>query len=202
MPLPRLFLCLPPWRLAVACAVLWPASLPAAPCPKVADPWLTLAVAVREGREAQLDCLLPGLAVNGHDPADLWENTPLHLAARHEQPGLVLRLLKAGADPDQPNAAGRSPLRLAIEHDASDSAAALILSGARIDEVDEQGRSLLFWAVAKNNVAIANLLLQRGADPQQRVTGVDGGQGFTVGEYARRQGQPAMLRLFETPREP
>ncbi|EEQ03544.1 Phospholipase A accessory protein [Yersinia rohdei ATCC 43380] len=63
-----------------------------------------LAVAVMAGREVQVILLL----VTGVDLnlADSMGDTPLHLAAKAKAPDLVLRLLKAGADPELRNKQG------------------------------------------------------------------------------------------------
>lgn len=44
--------------------------------------------------------------------------TPLHLAARFSRPIAARRLLEAGANPNQPDRAGRTPLHTAVAADA------------------------------------------------------------------------------------
>lgn len=44
--------------------------------------------------------------------------TPLHLAARFSRPTAARRLLEAGANPNQPDQAGRTPLHTAVAADA------------------------------------------------------------------------------------
>lgn len=44
--------------------------------------------------------------------------TPLHLAARFSRPTAARRLLEAGANPNQPDRAGRTPLHTAVAADA------------------------------------------------------------------------------------
>lgn len=44
--------------------------------------------------------------------------TPLHLAARFSRPTAARRLLEAGANPNQPDRAGRTPLHAAVAADA------------------------------------------------------------------------------------
>ena len=44
--------------------------------------------------------------------------TPLHLAARFSQPTAARRLLETGANPNQPDRAGRTPLHTAVAADA------------------------------------------------------------------------------------
>ncbi|KAF0811531.1 hypothetical protein IGB42_03988 [Andreprevotia sp. IGB-42] len=185
-------------RLQVAVLLLGLLSPVAhADCTNDPDPWLTLSVAARTGEQSQLACLLKRLGVNNHDPKDLWENTPLHLAARYDQATMVEALLAAGARIDQPNAASQRPLKVAISAKASDSAAALILAGADIEAADDEGRTPLFWAVAEDDVSIANLLLQKGANAERVFT--SGEKPSTIRQYAQRRGNPAMLKLFAAP---
>lgn len=44
--------------------------------------------------------------------------TPLHLAARFSRPTAARRLLEAGANPNQPDRAGRTPLHTAVAADS------------------------------------------------------------------------------------
>lgn len=44
--------------------------------------------------------------------------SPLHLAARFSRPTAAYRLLEAGANPNQPDQAGRTPLHTAVAADA------------------------------------------------------------------------------------
>ncbi|XP_005852896.2 PREDICTED: neurogenic locus notch homolog protein 4-like [Myotis brandtii] len=44
--------------------------------------------------------------------------TPLHLAARFSRPTAARRLLESGANPNQPDRAGRTPLHTAVAADA------------------------------------------------------------------------------------
>ncbi|WP_148713735.1 ankyrin repeat domain-containing protein [Chitinolyticbacter meiyuanensis] len=167
-------------------------------CTAVADPWLTLAVAIREGRGEALSCLLNQTGINAHDPSDIWESAPLHQAARYDRPALIEQLLAAGADIDLENAVGETALLVAIKRGASDSAATLLLAGARFTTVDEEGRTPLFWAVAGDDVAIASLLLKLGADPDQIYT--SGEQPARIRDYAAKRAVPKMMQLFESNR--
>ncbi len=168
----------------------------AAACSAVADPWLVLAVAIREGRGEALPCLLGQTGINAHDPSDIWESAPLHQAARYDRPALIEQLLAAGADIDLENAVDETALLVAIKRGASDSAATLLLAGARYTMADEEGRTPLFWAVAEDDVAIANLLLKFGADPDQVYT--SGERPARIRDYAAKRGVPKMMQMFES----
>lgn len=184
MPVPRALL---------AALVLAPGL--AAGCPSSADPWLDLAVAIRTGDDAAFDCNLGQVDVNGHDPSDLWENTPLHVAAKFDQAAFARRLVRDGADVDRPNAADATPLRVAIKSDASDTAAVLVFSGADIEAPDAQGRTMLFWAIAAGNVPLTRLLLERGADRTRMLDLLNGQR--TIEAFALEQEDPKLRSLFE-----
>ncbi len=167
----------------------------AAGCPSSEDPWLDLAVAIRAGDDTGFDCALGQVDPNGHDPTDLWENTPLHLASRFDQAAFARRLVQRGADVDRPNAADATPLRVAIKNDASDTAALLVFNGADIEVPDAQGRTMLFWAVSAGNVPLTRLLLERGADRTRMLDLLSGQR--TIQSFALEQEDPKLRSLFE-----
>lgn len=167
----------------------------AAGCPRSQDPWLDLAVAIRTGDEGGLHCALDRVDLNGHDPTDLWESTPLHLAAKFDQAAFARQLIERGADVDRRNAGGATPLRVALQNDASDTAALLVFSGADIEAPDGQGRTMLFWAVSAGNLPLARLLLERGADRTQVLDLPNGRR--TIETFALEQDDPQLRSLFE-----
>jgi hypothetical protein len=176
-------------------SVTLPQSTAGSACEVLADPWLTLSVSIREGDEAGFDCALPQVHIDGHDPTDIWGNTPLHMAAKYDQAALATRLLEAGADINRANAANATPLRMAIDRSADDTAATLILLGANLEFADAQGRTALFWAVTRNNLPITRLLLREGADPHQVLTLFSGSE--TLRDYALRTAAPGIRSVFE-----
>ena len=65
--------------------------------------------------------------------------TPLHLAARHGHPGIVRRLIEAGADPALGNPAGNS-LHVAAQHKRAQCCTELMAAGADPGRLDNAGR--------------------------------------------------------------
>ena len=167
----------------------------AAACPSSADPWLDLTVAIRVGDDAGFDCAVGQVEPDAYDPADLWENTALHVAARFDQAAYARRLLDRGADIDRPNAAGATALRVALRHEASDTAALLVASGADIEVPDAQGRTMLFWAVAASNLPLTRMLLEHGADRTRTLDLLSGRR--TIEAFALEQEDPKLRSLFE-----
>ncbi|XP_048661022.1 neurogenic locus notch homolog protein 4 isoform X4 [Marmota marmota marmota] len=73
--------------------------------------------------------------------------TPLHLAARFSRPTAARRLLEAGANPNQPDQAGRTPLHAAVAADARE--VCQLLLGSRqtaVDACTEDGTTPLMLA--------------------------------------------------------
>nr|XP_044632247.1 neurogenic locus notch homolog protein 4 isoform X6 [Equus asinus] len=73
--------------------------------------------------------------------------TPLHLAARFSRPTAARRLLEAGANPNQPDRAGRTPLHTAVAADARE-VCQLLLRGRQtaVDARTEDGTTALMLA--------------------------------------------------------
>ena len=175
-------------------ALLLGYSAVAGACSEASDPWLELAVVIQTGNDEQFACSLDAVDVNGYDPSDFWENTPLHIAARFDQAAMARRMIEAGADVNRQNAAGKTPLRMAIDQHANDTAATLVFSGADLEMPDDAGRTMLFWSVAGDNVSIATLLVEKGANRDQTYN--VNGQEETIGSYARKRGNREMVSLF------
>jgi ankyrin repeat protein len=112
--------------------------------------------------------------------------TPLLYAARENCAGCVDVLLKNKADIDLPDPDGVSPLLLAIMNANWDLAKQLITAGADVNQWDIFGEAPLLTAVDLRNridggrasidpinttkgVAIVNLLLEHGADPNMQL---------------------------------
>nr|XP_021518724.1 neurogenic locus notch homolog protein 4 isoform X1 [Meriones unguiculatus] len=73
--------------------------------------------------------------------------TPLHLAARFSRPTAARRLLEAGANPNQPDRAGRTPLHTAVAADARE-VCQLLLANRRtaVDARTDDGTTALMLA--------------------------------------------------------
>uniref|UniRef100_A0A8C6WCM6 Neurogenic locus notch homolog protein 4 n=1 Tax=Nannospalax galili TaxID=1026970 RepID=A0A8C6WCM6_NANGA len=73
--------------------------------------------------------------------------TPLHLAARFSRPTAARRLLEAGANPNQPDRAGRTPLHTAVAADAQEVCQLLLASRqTAVDARTEDGTTPLMLA--------------------------------------------------------
>ncbi|XP_006215433.1 neurogenic locus notch homolog protein 4 isoform X1 [Vicugna pacos] len=73
--------------------------------------------------------------------------TPLHLAARFSRPTAARRLLEAGANPNQPDRAGRTPLHTAVAADAREVCQLLLRSRQTlVDARTEDGTTALMLA--------------------------------------------------------
>ncbi len=88
-------------------------------------------------------------------------HAPLAAASSHGYDPLVKQLLDAGATVGQRGWHGQTALMLAA-HEAV--AERLIAAGASIDETDEGGNTALHYALSRGDTAIAQLLLNKGAD--------------------------------------
>ncbi len=112
--------------------------------------------------------------------------TPLLYAARENCMTCVEVLLDSGADIDLPDPDGVSPLLVAIMNANWDLAEQLILAGADVNQWDIYGEAPLFVAVdlrsridggrgsidpmnTTSGLAVVNLLLERGADPNMQL---------------------------------
>lgn len=69
--------------------------------------------------------------------------TPLHMAARCNQPGCLRRLLAAGAAPDAVDTAGFPPIMLAAQKGPLAAAEALLQAGTPADQLGPEGNTAL-----------------------------------------------------------
>lgn len=88
----------------------------------------------------------------------------LTLAALKGETGLVIELLKAGADPDARDGQGRTPLLEAAFGGHIDTLSALLEAGADPNARDPDGWSPLMEAASKGRFEVVKLLLAAGAD--------------------------------------
>jgi len=120
--------------------------------------------------------------------------TALHFAAQYGSGDVAALLAEAGANLEATEPDGVTPLIMAIINGHYDVAAVLVREGANVNAADRSGRSGLYHAVDMNRlewlfsrpnpqpsgeldaVAIAALLLERGANPNARLTA----RGFAI----------------------
>lgn len=178
--------------------VMYASPLAAEACAAQKDPWLALALAMQKDQIELLDCLVTPQMLNGFDPADINEQTPLHKAANFNRPRVIYYLLQRGARVDSKNFLDKTPLLVAIEAGAEDAAAVLIFNGADISLANTQGKTPLYWSVVQGNVTLTNLLLQRGANPDQTVTiySSGGDQHTTIKALGKKSKHSAIRTLF------
>jgi len=147
--------------LALLIVLLIPLSAFAAP-----DPVLELFHAARTGdvqRAAALLTAEPALARLRTPDGE----TALHAAVGLRQAELVELLLSAGADPNAPDAAGRTPLHVAAMTDAK-FVRRLLEAGANANAADENGETPLHVAARRADAQSMSALLEAGAEPNAR----------------------------------
>jgi ankyrin repeat protein len=93
------------------------------------------------------------------------DQTPLHLASKHNHPGVVTSLLEIGADVDAQDSNNMTPLLCALEPPGSDEAAQLLLEhGASLHVRNENGQTPLHLASENDHPGVVASLLKIGAD--------------------------------------
>jgi ankyrin repeat protein len=90
-------------------------------------------------------------------------NTSVETAERTHR--ILERLLNAGADPNQTDAAGYGPLHVAAGTGDSTSVTMLLENHSTVNLQSVIGNSPLFTAVYMNRLRVVDLLLRAGADP-------------------------------------
>ena len=102
------------------------------------------------------------------------QHTPLHVASRSGQPGVLRALLEAGADPHALTASGATALHLAAGAGSGEAVAVLIDHGADIDARENTwGQTPLMFAAAANRFGPVNVLMERGANLETATRVVD-----------------------------
>ncbi len=129
------------------------------------------------------------LLAKGADPnADMQGgSTALGIAVARNSPTAVTFLLEAKADPNLGN-----PLMMAAQYDRTAIVKMLIAAGANIDVHDDQKRNPLHYAAINTSQELATLLLEKGADINQR----DKSNGFSPLQWAIHYGRHQMVEFF------
>lgn len=112
-------------------------------------------------------------------------------AARRGDGAAVAALVRAGADPNARDAAGRPALVLAASAGRPDAVTALLRAGARPDDAGRDGWTALHQAAGTGDAASARALLDAGATPDvpSRARG-------TALDAAERDGHAAVAALL------
>jgi ankyrin repeat protein len=118
--------------------------------------------------------------------------TALSLACVNGSRPIVDLLLKAGADPNGALPGGETVLMTCARTGQVSAVKALLASGAVVDAKEtERGQTALIWAASEGHAEVVQVLLEKGADPRQRL-----GSGFTPLLLAIREGQIAAVRVL------
>ena len=100
-------------------------------------------------------------------------------------------LLKAGANPNKPDADGSTPLHFAAEHKAAEAVKVLLAAGGKVNAQNKKGETPLFCAVEEGaGLDIVKILLAAGADPNIAAAKRDNSTPLIE---AVREGQPEVL---------
>jgi ankyrin repeat protein len=84
----------------------------------------------------------------------------------------VMRLLDAGADPNQRSREGLTPLMLASRGGHLPIATLLLGAGVPVDAATAQGHTALLYAALQGHLSTVELLLARGADARAEAGGI------------------------------
>jgi ankyrin repeat protein len=125
--------------------------------------------------------------------------TPLHLASRAGNAGVVTALLDAGANPDILTGTGAASLHFAAEADVVGVVHALVEHGADVNVRDGySSRTPAMFAAARNAAAALQALLDAGADPDL----VSKTRDYAEIEAADREERTRRQRIREAEKEP
>jgi len=140
-------------------------------------------------------------AINARDPGS--GEGALHIVVRQRNIDYLAFLLGRGARADIQASDGTTPLGLAAQIGWLEGATQLIARGARVDLANNRGETPLILAVqarqlpAADRLAIINLLVARGADPNRQ----DSFAGYSALDYARQdRREAAVVRALEAGR--
>jgi ankyrin repeat protein len=133
----------------------------------------------------------------GLDPnirnTDLAEDALLTYAIRNNAIDTADLLLQRGADPDiRSTSFEKTPLFQAAYDGRFEIAWLLVDSGADVNATDDVGNNALREAILGKQSRLVRLLLESGADPNQRNQ-----EGETMAEIATNHGEPEIAQLFD-----
>lgn len=129
-------------RVAAALADGWDANLPAP------DGFSALGLAAFFGHEGIADLLLPVTRDVNQCAQNAQRVAALHAATAARQHSLATKLLRAGANPNLPQAGGVVPLHVAAQHGDAAFCGLLTLFGADPKLIDEKGQNAPAYARA------------------------------------------------------
>ena len=110
-------------------------------------------------------------------------------ALHFDRPEVVEKLLVRGFDPNTPNEKGVAGLLLAIQSESPKSAMVLAKHPqTQVNTQNNQGETPLMLAAINNQLDLAKVLIQRGADVNK--------PGWTPLHYAATRGHREMMRLL------
>ncbi len=109
----------------------------------------------------------------------------------HEDGEILPVLLKQGANPNVPNAKGKTPLDCCNASNKETAVSMMIPYGLDLNTKKENGKTLLMTAVMEKNEKLAKLLLENGADVK-----VADKLGNTVLHYAARAGLTELVPVL------
>lgn len=120
--------------------------------------------AVNEGKLSQVEFLLnKHFSPNILDDAE--SKTPLHIACQKNYSLIAKRLLEKGADPTAKDIFQKTPLHYAAEHGHLGCSQLLLNDNSvAINALDNKGLSPLAYAVLQDHIALAELLIEQGAN--------------------------------------
>ena len=157
-----------------------------------ADGTTALHWAAHQGDLESLQLLL----ASGAEPdrPNRYDVTPLALACARGSAPIVEALLDAGADPNMSLPEGETVLMAAARTGDVDVLRLLVAHGAEVSAREAwRGQTALMWAAADNHPAATHMLVEMGADVDERSNG-----GWTALLFAVRTGsQKAVAALLE-----
>ncbi|TCZ68568.1 ankyrin repeat domain-containing protein [Flaviaesturariibacter aridisoli] len=99
---------------------------------------------------------------------------PLHRAARAGDLQKLQRLLRRGAPIDSPDAEGRTALMAALQAWQYEAASLLLDADPDLSLTDRAGHTALMWAAYRNQPALLQRMIARGADVHARTRSGEG----------------------------
>jgi|GEM_PF-1272952 len=116
---------------------------------------------------------------------------PLHAAVDGKHAGVVIALLRAGANPNVVTARGETPLIMAINERSEECVRALLNANADITPSSRDGHTSVYWAANNGMLEVTRSLLAKGASASE--VGTDG---HTPLMAAAHGGHTGVVRLL------